>query len=97
FRYAPSGSTIGLGAHRNGDGVVLSVADEGPGIPEEHLPYIFDRFYKADTARAGASSGSGLGLSIVKAIAERHGGSVTVRSRPGQTMFEITGLRGGSD
>ena len=91
IRYAPRGSTVRLEAHRK-DGVVLSVADEGPGIPDEHLPYIFDRFYKADAARAGVS-GSGLGLSIVRAIVERHGGSVSVRSRPGQTVFEIAGLR----
>ena len=67
--------------------------DEGPGIPTEHLPYIFDRFYKADAARAGVSGGSGLGLSIVKAIVERHGASITVRSQPGHTVFEIAGLR----
>lgn len=69
--------------------------DEGPGIAPEHLPHLFDRFYKAESSRAvGASpgsgaGGSGLGLSIVKAIAERHGGRVTVRSRPGETVFEI--------
>ena len=93
IRYAPRGSTIRLEAHRTGDRIALSVADEGPGIPEEHLPYIFDRFYKADAARAGVSAGSGLGLSIVKSIVERQGGSVSVRTRPGQTVFEIDGLR----
>jgi signal transduction histidine kinase len=92
IRYAPPGSTVSLEAHRKNDGIALSVADEGPGIQEEHLPYIFDRFYKADAARAGMSGGSGLGLSIVKAIVERHGGSVSVRSKPGQTVFEIAGL-----
>ena len=96
IRYAPRGSTICLEAHRKGDGIALSVADEGPGIPEEHLPYIFDRFYKADAARAGVSAGSGLGLSIVKSIVERQGGSVSVRTKPGQTVFEIDGLRGGN-
>jgi len=72
--------------------VVLSVEDEGPGIATEHLPHIFDRFYKADASRAGVSGGSGLGLSIVKAIVERHGASITARSRPGRTVFEITGF-----
>jgi len=72
--------------------VVLSVEDEGPGIATEHLPHIFDRFYKADASRAGVSGGSGLGLSIVKATVERHGASITVRSRPGRTVFEITGF-----
>jgi two-component system OmpR family sensor kinase len=69
---------------------VLSVEDEGPGIAPEHLPHIFDRFYKADAARAGVSGGSGLGLSIVKAIVERQGGRLTVESRPGRTVFEMT-------
>ncbi len=72
--------------------VVLSVEDEGPGIAVEHLPHIFDRFYKADASRAGVSGGSGLGLSIVKAIVERHGATVTVRSRQGRTVFEINGF-----
>jgi two-component system sensor histidine kinase BaeS len=68
----------------------LSVADSGSGIPAEHLPHVFDRFYKADASRAGVSGGSGLGLSIVKAIVERHGGSITVTSEPGRTVFEMT-------
>ena len=93
IRYAPPGSTIHIDARLDDRSVKLSVIDEGPGIPTEHLPYIFDRFYKADAARAGVSGGSGLGLSIVKAIVERHGASITVRSQPGHTMFEIAGLR----
>src|SRR5206468_12252120 len=82
-------------ASEGGTEVVLSVADEGPGIAPEHLPHIFDRFYKADAARAGVSGGSGLGLSIVKAIVERQGGRLTVESRPGRTVFEITMPRAG--
>jgi signal transduction histidine kinase len=64
------------------------VADTGVGIPVEHQPHVFDRFYKADQSRS--QIGSGLGLSIVKAIVERHGGTVSVRSTPGvATVFEI--------
>ena len=92
IRYAPRGSTLRLSAAPGGVGshpVAIGVEDEGPGIPEEHLPRVFDRFYKADAARGATSSGSGLGLSIVKAIVERHGGHIAVRSVPGRTRFEI--------
>jgi heavy metal sensor kinase len=63
--------------------VELSVADSGPGIPEEHLPKIFDRFYRVDTARTSAQGRSGLGLAICKAIVEAHGGSIAVANRSG--------------
>ena len=91
FRYAPSGSAITLDARKEGEFVVLSVADEGAGIPPEHLPHVFDRFFKADASRAfgQGTGGSGLGLSIVKAIVERHGGEVSVDSAPGRTVFRV--------
>jgi len=91
LRYAPSGSALTLAAHRDGDFVVLSVADQGAGIAPEHLPHVFDRFFKADASRTIGQSdgGSGLGLSIVKAIVERHGGSVSVESAPGRTIFRL--------
>jgi signal transduction histidine kinase len=91
LRYAPPDSTITLGAQRDADFVILSVADEGAGIRPEHLPHVFDRFFKADASRAigETGGGSGLGLSIVKAIVERHGGAVSVESRPGQTVFRL--------
>lgn len=91
LRYAPSGSAMTLGARRENDLIVLSVADEGPGIPAEHLPHVFDRFFKADASRASGqgTGGSGLGLSIVKAIVERQGGTVSVDSVPGQTVFRL--------
>jgi signal transduction histidine kinase len=93
IRYAPAGSTIRLAARAEDAGhVAISVEDEGEGIAAEHLPHVFDRFYKADASRAGVSGGSGLGLSIVKAIVERHGATITVASRPGRTVFEISGL-----
>jgi signal transduction histidine kinase len=103
IRYAPRGSTLRLSAAPGGVGsrfqfprtgvaeneIAIAVEDDGPGIPEEHLPRVFDRFYKADAARGATSSGSGLGLSIVKAIVERHGGHIAVSSVPGRTRFEI--------
>ena len=59
-------------------------ADRGVGIAPEHLPRLFDRFYRVDTARNRAVGGAGLGLSIVKAVAEAHGGGVTVQSELGK-------------
>jgi len=89
IRYAARGSTVRLAARAaSTDAVTLTVEDEGPGIDPRHLPHIFDRFYKAEASRP--SGGSGLGLSIAKAIVERHGGSIAVRSRPGRTIFELT-------
>lgn len=88
LRHTPPGGTVRLVASRTGGGAAIRVTDSGVGIPPEHLPHVFDRFYKTDRSRA--QSGSGLGLSIVKAIVERHGGSVAVRSTPGvETTFEI--------
>src|SRR4029078_5914462 len=88
---APSGSALRLSARLDDGEVTLGVEDEGVGIPPAHMPHIFDRFYKADPSRHD-NSGSGLGLSIVKAVAEQHGGRMSVRSRPGRTIFEMAGL-----
>jgi len=98
LRHTPPGGAVRLGASQDARGVTLTVTDTGIGIPAEHLPHVFDRFYKADQSRlqlgrrslGEGGSGSGLGLSIVKAIVERHGGRVSARSVPGQqTAFEI--------
>ena len=95
LRYAPQGSTIELRAQRSSDTVDIAMTDAGPGIAPEHLPHVFDRFYKADDSRSaaetapGAPTGSGLGLSIVRAIVERHGGRVEVTSEPGRTVFRL--------
>ncbi len=89
LRHTPEGGRVELRAALAGGDVVFAVHNTGPGIPAEHLPFIFNRFYKVDPARA-ESSGSGLGLSIVKAIVERHGGRVSVESEPGsETVFTI--------
>ena len=90
LRHTPGGGTIDLSAAVDGDAIVLSVADSGSGIPPEHLSHVFERFYKVDAARANESAGSGLGLSIAKAIVERHGGTIRATSEPGRTVFTMT-------
>jgi signal transduction histidine kinase len=90
LRHTPTGGRVELTASGDGRGVTVRVSDTGEGIAPEHLPHVFDRFYKVDAARAETGAGSGLGLSIVKAIVERHGGRIDVRSTPGAgTTFEI--------
>ncbi|HEX4346055.1 MAG TPA: HAMP domain-containing sensor histidine kinase [Vicinamibacterales bacterium] len=94
LRYAPAGTAIELRSSKGPTHITLSVEDAGPGISLDHLPHVFDRFYKAEASRAirsgpGQAGGSGLGLSIVKAIVERHGGRVTVASQPGRTVFSL--------
>jgi signal transduction histidine kinase len=84
LRHTPEGGQITLAAERAGAGVRIVVRDTGSGIPAEHLPHIFDRFYKTDASRTDPQdkSGSGLGLSIVKAIVELHGGRVSASNVP---------------
>lgn len=84
IRYTPEGGTITLSLFRDNDWARLEVADTGVGISREHLPHIFDRFYRVDKARSRARGGTGLGLAIVKGIVEQHGGKVTVDSEPGK-------------
>ncbi len=83
LRYAPVGGKIMLGAQKSPGlpgFIQVSVTDTGPGIDPADLPYIFDRFYRADQSRTHASGGSGLGLAIVKQLVEAHGGKVNVTS-----------------
>jgi two-component system, OmpR family, sensor kinase len=89
LRHTPGSGRITLRAARQEDEVLLSVIDTGEGIAPEHLAHVFERFYKVDPSRPGGMAGSGLGLSIVKAIVERHGGTVRVTSVPGRTEFTI--------
>ena len=89
LRHTPPGGTITLSAAQTDGVVTLAVSDTGSGIAAEHLPHVFDRFYKGDASRAAESTGSGLGLSITKAVIERHGGTISVTSAPGRTKFTI--------
>jgi signal transduction histidine kinase len=91
LRHTPRGGHVRLTAARAGADVMFAVSDDGDGIAAEHLPHVFERFYRADSARDRGHGGSGIGLAIVKALAEAHGGHVSVASRgPGQgTEFTV--------
>jgi two-component system heavy metal sensor histidine kinase CusS len=84
LKYSRSGGHIHLRARADDARLWVSVADSGVGIPPQHLPHIFDRFYRVDADRAKTSGGTGLGLAIVKTIATLHGGQVTIESRPNE-------------
>lgn len=90
-RYSPPGATVRCTAERHPDGVRLVVADTGPGIPREHLPRIFERFYRVDPARSREAGGTGLGLAIVRHLVEAHGGTVRAESVLGEgTTLTVT-------
>jgi len=71
--------------------VFLEVVDQGPGIPNEHQPYVFDRFYRVDKARTREWGGTGLGLSITRWAVEAHGGEITLKSEEGHgSTFRVS-------
>jgi len=81
LHYTPSGGAVTVRLQACGEGVAVAVEDTGHGIEPEHLPHLFERFYRTDWARAKDSGGTGLGLPIVKEIAEAHGGTISVTSQ----------------
>jgi signal transduction histidine kinase len=91
LRHTPSGGHVTFSVDRIADEIILQVSDDGDGIAAEHLPHVFERFYRADFARDRQRGGSGIGLAIVKALTEAHGGHISVASRgPGQgTTFTV--------
>jgi heavy metal sensor kinase len=90
INYTPEGGAVFLSLTREKDRALLSVRDTGPGIAAEHLPHIFDRFYRVDSGRSRDQGGSGLGLNIVRWIAESHGGQIAVASEVGEgTTFTV--------
>lgn len=89
--HIPQGRSITVRAHAEGGACIVEVADTGDGIPESQLPYIYDRFFRGDSARSRSSGNTGLGLAIVQTIVHRHGGTIEVASRPGEgTTFRVT-------
>ncbi|MFI6702411.1 sensor histidine kinase [Streptomyces sp. NPDC050509] len=97
--HTPPGTTVVARVRRHGDGqpgrpgqgsfVVLEVRDDGPGIPATLLPHVFERFARGDASRSRAAGSTGLGLAIVQAVVTAHGGTVTVDSVPGRTVFSV--------
>ncbi len=82
IRFTDSGGHVQVGVRRDGDGYRLTVTDNGAGIAPEHLPYLFDRFYRAEHSRSRTTGGSGLGLAITKHLIEAHQGTITATSTP---------------
>ncbi len=85
IQYTPQGGDVFLSLARIGEQARIIVRDTGPGIPAEDLPYIFERFYRAEKSRTRSrATGFGLGLSIAQWIVENHGGTIKVESKEGQ-------------
>ena len=90
IKYNRPGGSLHIQATRDGENAVLSIKDTGVGIPEESISHLFERFYRVDKARARKSGGSGLGLSIVRNMVERNGGTISVSSVFGEgSVFTV--------
>jgi two-component system sensor histidine kinase BaeS len=84
LRHTPPGGTITVHGRRDGPWILIDVTDTGTGIDPADLPHVFDRFWRAEKSRSRQAGGSGLGLPIVRKLAQTHGGTVTATSEPGQ-------------
>jgi two-component system phosphate regulon sensor histidine kinase PhoR len=91
IKYSPDGGQVQVSALVDGQTATVRVADQGLGIAAEYLPHIFERFYRVHTPATDQIGGSGLGLTIVKAVVEKHGGTIAVNSLPGEgSVFEFS-------
>lgn len=91
LKYTAPGGRVVVGVFEKARKAVMTVSDTGVGIPESDLPFIFERFYRGDKSRTRATGGAGIGLSIVKALVQAHGGQVSVESKVGEgTTFSVT-------
>ena len=88
--HTPAGSTVRVVLEETEDSVNLRVIDNGPGIPADQMPDLFERFTRGDASRTRATGSTGLGLAIVNAVVHAHNGTVSVRSEPGNTQFTVT-------
>jgi len=95
-RHSPSGGTVAVAARRSGEGVTIEVSDEGPGISDSEAPRIFDRFYRADSARSSRDGGAGLGLAIARGIIDLHGGDIHPEQQKPHGCRMVVNIRGRS-
>jgi two-component system OmpR family sensor kinase len=88
--HTPPGTTVTVATESTDDGVAITVHDDGPGLPPGLADHVFERFTRGDSSRTRASGGAGLGLSLVSAIVQAHGGRTSVASEHGDTTFTVT-------
>ena len=87
IKFSPTGGRLQVRLAEQEGWIVTSISNEGPPIPSEHLPRLYDKFWQGDSSRAAA--GTGIGLSIVRRVVELHGGQISARSTPGETVFSV--------
>ena len=97
LKFTSAGGRVDVRVEPHGDGVIVSVVDNGSGIPADQLPHVFDRFYQVSGGRLGSRHGAGLGLPIARGIVEAHGGTISIESAPGRGTAVRFTLRGARD